>query len=202
MIGVTGMVLTGGRSSRMGRDKASLVLDGRTLLERTVAALEVVADEIVVVRAPGQPLPLVVGARPLTVVEDPVEGEGPLFGIATGLAAASGPVALVVGVDHPFLRPPLLRLLVERVQAGARWVLPVAHGYPQPLCSAFATEALEVIRAHLDAGDRSPMSIAADLRYERLNEEAWRDADPEGLSFVDVDTPEEFEAARSRLGQE
>lgn len=196
---ITGIVLAGGRSSRMGADKASLILDGASLLYRTTAALDAVVDEIVVVRAPGQTIPLVKTRASLVIVEDAQEGEGPLFGIGTGLAAASASVALVVGVDHPFLRPPLLRLLASRVRGGARWVLPIADSRPQPLCSAFARDALEVIQRHLQAGARAPMAVAADLGMVRLPEEDWRSVDPEGLSFVDVDTPEEFEAARRRL---
>ncbi|MFA7249680.1 MAG: molybdenum cofactor guanylyltransferase [Dehalococcoidia bacterium] len=196
---VTGIVLAGGRSRRMGRDKASLVLDGETLLQRTVRALSAVATEVVVVRAPGAALPPVVAPCPVVDVEDPVEGEGPLVGIAAGLEAAHAPLAIVVGVDMPFLQPALLRLLAERVRGGARWVLPIAGHRPQPLCSAFARDALETLRAHIAAGDRAPMAVAADLGMVRLEPEAWRAADPEGLSFMDVDTPEDFAAALARV---
>ncbi len=196
---LAGIVLAGGRSSRMGRDKASLVFDGTPLLQRTIDALAAVVDEIVVVRAPGQALPEATSARPLRVVEDPVAGEGPLQGIATGLGAATAPVALVVGVDMPFLRPALLRLLGERVTPEHRWVLPIAQHRPQPLCSAFARDALAVVQAHLDAGDRAPMVVAAELGFVRLQEQDWRDADPGGWSFVDVDTPEDFAEAERAL---
>ncbi|MGE3856877.1 MAG: molybdenum cofactor guanylyltransferase [Dehalococcoidia bacterium] len=196
---VTGVVLAGGRSSRMGRDKATLVLDGETLLQRTVRALAAVADEVVVVCAPGAALPDLDAPCPIRVVEDPVEGEGPLVGIAAGLEAARAPVVLIVGVDMPFLRPALLALLAERVAAGARWVLPIADRRPQPLCSAFARDALPVLRAHIEAGDRAPMTVAADLGMVRLAEEEWRAADPDGASFMDVDTPEDFAAAIARL---
>lgn len=183
----------------MGRDKATLVLDGETLLQRTVRALAAVADEVVVVCAPGAALPDLDAPCPIRVVEDPVEGEGPLVGIAAGLEAARAPVVLIVGVDMPFLRPALLALLAERVAAGARWVLPIADRRPQPLCSAFARDALPVLRAHIEAGDRAPMTVAADLGMVRLAEEEWRAADPDGASFMDVDTPEDFAAAIARL---
>lgn len=201
MADVSGIVLTGGRSSRMGREKAALVLGGSTLLERTVAALDAVADEIVIVRAPGQGLPLVRSAGSLTIVADPVEGDGPLAGIVRGLDAATAPVAVVVGVDHPFLRPSLLQLLVERVRAGAPWALPEAGGRPQPMVSAIAREALEPLRERLEAGERSPIAVAGALRAVPVEEREWRTADPEGLSFIDVDTPEDFEAARARLNR-
>ena len=196
---VSGVVLAGGRSSRMGRDKAALVFDGSTLLQRTAEALTAVADEIVVVRAPGQELPPLDLDVPIIEAEDAIEGEGPLVGIAAGLRAASTPVAIVVAVDMPFLQPPLLRMLAERVQEGARWALPIAEGRPQPLCSAFATNALDVLDAHIAAGDRAPMAAADDLDAARIEEATWRAADPEGRSFLNVNTPEEFEAAQRLL---
>ena len=199
MASVTGIVLTGGRSSRMGEDKASLVLGGTTLLGRVVAALNAVADEIVVVRAPSQSLPLVQTTGTLTVVADRIEGAGPLEGIVTGLEASTAPVALVVGVDHPFLRPTLLRLLVERLQVGAPWVLPVVEGHPQPMCSAVAHSSLEAMRTVVAAGERSPATAARSLGAVLLEEARWRTVDPEGLSFWDVDTPEALEAAVRHL---
>ncbi|MBM4410367.1 MAG: molybdenum cofactor guanylyltransferase [Chloroflexi bacterium] len=201
---VSAIILAGGRSSRMGRDKASIVFDGETLLQRTVRAAAEVASEIVLVGAPGQALPAVTAACPVTAVEDAVAGEGPLFGLATGLAVATGSHCLVLGADMPFLQPALLRLLVDRLrgahaESGARWVVPIAERRPQPLCSAIASDALAILRAHLDAGDRAPMALAADLRLVRLDESVWRGADPEGLSFVDIDTPEALDEAARRL---
>ncbi len=199
MASVTGIVLTGGRSSRMGEDKGSLVLGGTTLLGRVVSALSAIADEVVIVRAPGQVLPLVQAMGSLTVVADPVEGAGPLEGIATGLEASTAPVAIVVGVDHPFLRPTLLRLLVEQVQAGAPWALPVFEGHPQPMCSALARSSLPAIRDAIGGGERSPATVARSLDAVLLDEARWRGVDAEGLSFWDVDTPEAFEAAVRHL---
>ncbi|MSQ42050.1 MAG: molybdenum cofactor guanylyltransferase [Dehalococcoidia bacterium] len=196
---VTGIVLAGGRSSHMGRDKASLALDGRTLLQRTVDALAQVAQEIVVVRAPVRALPSLQCALPLHEVEDAVEGEGPLLGIAAGLRAASAPVALIVGCDMPFLRPALLRLLAARAAAGARFVLPSYDGRPQPLCSALRRDALAVVDAHIAAGDRAILAIAQDIDAALVLPEQWAVADPDGRSFQNVNTPEEFEAARARL---
>jgi molybdopterin-guanine dinucleotide biosynthesis protein A len=196
---VTAIVLCGGRSSRMGRDKASIEFDGATLLQRTVTAAAEVASEVVLVRAPGQVLPSVGAPCPIVTVKDAVAGEGPLYGMATGLAAAHGARCLLLGVDMPFLQPALLRLLVETLRSGngARWILPIAENRPQPLCSAMALDALPVLRAHIEAGDRAPMAVAADLGMLRLGEDVWRVADPSGLSFVDVDTPEALEAARA-----
>lgn len=196
---IAGIVLAGGRSSRMGRDKATMELGGRMLIERAVATLSSFAAQVIVVRAPGQSFPLVSTRSSLVVVEDPIEGQGPLVGMAVGLQAAEAPVAVVIGVDHPFVQPTLLRLLADRVTPLARWVVPVVDGQPRPLCSAFATEAADVLQAHVDRGDRAPMAVAAELGLLRVPEAEWRVADRDGLSFIDLDTPEEFEAARLRL---
>lgn len=182
----------------MGVDKASLVLNGRTLLQRTVDAVSEVAGEIVVVVAPGQRLPPVECRRPLRTVEDPVEGHGPLVGIAVGLGSVTAPVALVVACDMPFLQPALLRLLAQRAAAGRRLVVPIEGGQPQPLCSAFRREALKVVQAHIDAGDRKVMSVAGDLDVDRVSPHEWAAADPGGRSFENVNTVEEFEAAVKR----
>lgn len=183
----------------MGRDKASLVFGGRTLLQRTAEALASVADEIIVVRAPNQVLPPLELDISLVEVQDPVDGEGPLVGIAAGLRAASAPVAIVVAVDMPFLQPALLRLLAERVEAGASWALPFGDGRPQPLCSAFATSALAILDEHIAAGDRAPMAVADDLDVARIDEQTWRGVDAHGRSFMNVNTPEEYEAAQRLL---
>lgn len=201
---VSAIILVGGRSSRMGRDKAAVVFDGETLLQRTVRAAAEVASELILVAAPGQTLPDVAAAGSVTIVHDAIAGEGPLYGMATGLAAATRTHCLVLGVDMPFLQPALLRLLVARLRdaaqaSGARWAVPVADRRPQPLCSVIARDALPVLRAHIETGDRAPMAAATDLSLVRIEESAWRDADPDGLSFVDIDTPEALEAAIRRV---
>ena len=179
----------------MGVDKASLVIDGRTLLQRTVDALEGVASEVAIVLAPGREPPAVHSSHPVRFAADAVEGEGPLIGIAAGLDAVQAPVAIVVGCDMPYLRTALLRLLAERASAGRRLVVPLHEGRAQPLCSAWRTDAVAVIRAHIEAGDRAIMAVAADLDAERLPPEQYAEADPDGRSFINLNTPEEFQAA-------
>lgn len=192
---VAGIVLAGGRSSRMGVDKASLMLEGRTLLQRTIDVLDEVADEVIVVAATGQELPQLESAHPLRVVEDAIEGQGPLVGIAAGLEAMTAPVAVVVACDMPYLRPALLRLLAERAAGGARLAVPMHDGWPQPLCSAWQAGALAVVRAHVEAGDRTVMSVAGDLDAERMPPEAYVEADADGRSFINLNPPDEFKAA-------
>ena len=195
---MAGIVLTGGRSRRMGRDKCAIVLDGRTLLQRVVDALDGAVDELLVVGSPGRSPLEVHSTRPLRALADPEPHGGPLVGIATGLAATTAPVAVIVACDLPYLAPPLLRLLAARAGAGARLVVPLRGGEPQLLCAAWRREALDTVRDHLeDAGDRAVAGVLDDLDAELLPPEAYAAADPDGRSFVNLNTPEQLAAERS-----
>lgn len=204
---VAAVVVAGGRSTRMGRDKASLSLAGRSLLDRvldTVAQLPAI-EEVVLVIGPRQRPPQRIDDLPLTVVRDRVEGEGPFAAVAAGLAAARADICVVLGCDTPFVRPALLQLLVARARSHAI-VVPVYEGRLQPLCSAVRREALPEIEALLAAGERAVSSLADDPRAMHLTPLDWVNADPTGVSFLGVNTPAELalaeEMARVDAGQQ
>lgn len=192
------IVLAGGQSRRMGRDKASVVLAGRTLLQRVVDAVATVVDEVIVVGAPGRDLPVVECARPLRLVSDPVEAQGPLAGLIAGLEASAAERFVVVACDQPLLDPALLRLLLGRLE-GASVAVPVIEGRPQPLGSAVRHEVLPALQAAFAEGERAARVIARLDGAVLVSEEEWRTVDPTGRSFVGVNTPEELARAESRL---
>ena len=209
MSGSAGIVLAGGRSSRMGTPKAALEWHGSTLLRRTVGILARATDgPVVVVRAPGQELPALPAET--EVVDDPQEGLGPVQGLAAGLAALTGraEVAFVSSTDMPFLHPAFVRRVLRAVQEGADVGLPVARGYPQPLAASYSV-ALAPVAAKLVAGERlRPAFLFEECEVERLDETALR-ADPvlaaldPGLdSVVNVNEPGDYQAARARPAPE
>ena len=132
-----GIVLAGGRSSRMGTPKAWLDWHGSTLLRRTCGLVARGAGgPVVVVRAPGQELPeLPEGVR---VVEDAREGKGPLQGLLAGLEAAYGDVAFVASTDMPFLHPRFVAAVCAAAD-GADAAVPDVGGFRQPLAAAYRT---------------------------------------------------------------
>ncbi|MFC7590483.1 molybdenum cofactor guanylyltransferase [Nonomuraea antimicrobica] len=124
-----GIVLAGGRSTRMGRPKAWLEWHGSTLLHRAAAVLARAVDgPVVVVAAPGQELPPLPSG--VSVVEDPVEGLGPMQGLAVGLAAVAdrAETAFVCSTDLPFLHPAFVRRVLRALTPGTDVALPVARG--------------------------------------------------------------------------
>jgi molybdopterin-guanine dinucleotide biosynthesis protein A len=180
---VGGVVLAGGRSRRMGRPKATLEWHGSTFVRRVSGLVARVADgPVVVVRAPGQELP----ELPFEVVEDAREDEGPLQGIAAGLAALRGraEIAYVSAVDVPLLDPTFVRRVVEAVgDADA-----AAPAGPQPLAAAYRIELADTAERLLAEGERRARAL---LEHARVN---WLyEPGPES-----IDDPEAYEAARAR----
>jgi molybdenum cofactor guanylyltransferase len=209
MSGSAGIVLAGGRSSRMGTPKAALEWHGSTLLRRTAAIVARVTEgPVVVVRAPGQDLPALPPGT--EVVDDPREGLGPVQGLAAGLAALAGraEIAFVSSTDMPFLHPAFVRRVLRAAQEGADVALPVARGYPQPLAAAYRT-ALAAVAERLVAEQRlRPAFLFEQCAVTRLDETALR-ADPvlaaldPGLdSVINVNSRDDYQAARERPAPE
>jgi molybdopterin-guanine dinucleotide biosynthesis protein A len=201
-----GVLLAGGRSSRMGRSKAALEWHGSTLLYRTAAVLSrTVSGPVVVVSAPGQRLPPLPAG--VAVVTDPVEGLGPLQGIAAGLAAVAdrAPVAFVCCTDTPFLHPAFIRLVLRGLaDPGVDVVAPVALGLRQPLAAGYRTALAGLIARLVTLGILRPGEL-----FERcvvdspddaqlLRDPALARLDPELDSVLNVNTPQDYAAARDR----
>jgi len=200
-----GIVLAGGRSSRMGRPKAALEWHGSTLLRRTVGILaRVTGGPVLVVRAPGQSLPQL--PLEIEVVDDPQEGLGPVQGLAAGLAAAAGraDVAFVCSTDLPFLHPAFVRRVLRAAQEGADVGLPHARGYRQPLAASYRT-ALAPLAERLVREQRlRPAFLFEQCNVALLDETALRSdpivaaLDPELDSVLNVNEPGDYRAARAR----
>jgi molybdopterin-guanine dinucleotide biosynthesis protein A len=209
MPGSAGVVLAGGRSSRMGTPKAALEWHGSTLLRRTVGILaRATGGPVVVVRAPGQDLPAL--PPDVEVVDDPREGKGPVQGLAAGLAAIAGraDVAFVSSTDMPFLHPAFVRRVLRAVHEGADVGLPVARGYPQPLAAAYRTKLAATADRLVQADRLRPAFLFETCTVSRLDEAALRDdpvlaaLDPSLDSVVNINEPDEYRTARSQPGPE
>lgn len=194
------LVLAGGRSTRMGRDKAALPWNGTTFLARVVATVAEVVDEVVIVARPGQdaaPLPSV--AVPCRVAFDEVADRGPLGGIAAGLAALRAPVAYLSACDVPFLAPEFVRAVLEAL-GDAEVAMPDVGGRLHPLaCVCRRVPALAAARALLGAGDLRVTSLFQALRGVRIEAARLRAADPTLGSLENLNTPDDLERARRRL---
>jgi molybdenum cofactor guanylyltransferase len=204
-----GIVLAGGRSSRMGRSKAALAWHGSTLLRRVTGLLTREVDgPVIVVGAPDHRLPAL--PAEVRVVADPEPGRGPVVGLATGLGAASDAGAEVVFVsatDLPFLHlayvARLLTALTEHaVQADV--ALPHLSGYPQPLAAAYRTSLAPVLAEMVSTGEARLRELFTRCRVRRLDREdllanpVLAAADPALASVSNINSPEDYAAALVR----
>lgn len=146
---LTGLVLAGGRSRRMGADKALIDVDGRPLVAHVARRLSTVCTTVLV--APGRRR---IAGIPWRQVDDRVPSQGPLGGILGGLAVAATPLVAVTAVDMPELRPAVFVALAER-WGGEPAVVPLVDGRLQPLHAIYARTALQPLAAMFDAGERS-----------------------------------------------
>lgn len=197
-----GIVLAGGRSTRMGADKALVDWGGRPLVAHVAAALRSsVAGPVVVVGAPGRPLPPL--PEGVEAAEDAVADRGPLEGLLAGLRALEERAehAIVVPVDLARLRPEVIGVLEDaRVRADARAAVPEIGGDVRPLPAVYAVDLAPVARALLDAGERRLRALPTAVDAQVVPERDLRVVDPGLESFAPMNTPAELDAARRAAG--
>lgn len=193
-----GVVLAGGASRRMGQPKAALLAGGEPLLHRVVRLLSAVVPEVIVVGSPAFAA-LVPENR---LVPDAFPGRGPLGGLRTAFDATAAPWLFLVACDMPFLRPPLIRALVERARTAEdadALALRGATGL-EPLHACYSRRCLAALDAQIAVGeDWSMRDLLARLQVLELPDDVWVRFDPERQSATNINTPEEWAAAQVLL---
>jgi molybdenum cofactor guanylyltransferase len=189
----TAVVLAGGKSSRMGTPKALLPFDGKPLVEHIVMRLRGLFAQVVLVAAPGQTLP----PLPVTLVRDEVEHQGPVGGLYYGLRAADSDVSFVTSCDAAFLNVDLISHLVSEV-SDHDVVVPRWQDRDQPLHAVYRQSVLPVLAELLAEGRLRPVYLFDRVRTRRVSEEEIRRFDPDGASFFNMNTPEDYAEALRR----
>jgi molybdopterin-guanine dinucleotide biosynthesis protein A len=213
--GITGFVMAGGKSSRMGTDKASLSLNGKTLLEHALTTVRQVAKEVFILGSHQ-----LYGDYGAEVIEDIFPGCGPLGGIHAALSHVkqmiqlirlesqppqlqplppSATLSLVLAVDTPFITAEFLSYLAEQaVNSGAVVTTPEIDAYPQPLCSVYSLDFLPIAEQALKAGNYKIVPLFPKDKTLVIKEsEVRRFAFPADM-FENLNTPEDLERARRR----
>jgi molybdopterin-guanine dinucleotide biosynthesis protein A len=183
---IGGIVLAGGRSARFGTDKLAAVVDGRPLLEHAIARVQAVAQVVVVVLAPGSARDLPSG---VLVAHDDEAYQGPLAGLAAGLAVMPGDVGrvLVVGGDMPSLSPAVLRLLIEALVDETEAAV-LDDGGPMPM-AVRAPAAASAAGGLLAGGERRLRALPEHLGALVIRGPDWRALDPDAATLRDIDRP-------------
>lgn len=195
---VTGVIQAGGKSTRMGgQPKALIELGGRRIIERVVAALTGLMDDLLIVTN----TPERYAYLGLAMVPDVYPDHGSLGGIYSGLKAASGEAAFTVACDMPFLHREVVRLVVEQAALGDV-VIPRVGEQLETLHAAYQKTCLPLMEERLLAGRLKIVGFFDRVRVLEIPEAAVaRLADP-ALVFMNVNTPDELERARALVREQ
>jgi molybdopterin-guanine dinucleotide biosynthesis protein A len=188
---LTGLVLAGGASQRMGRDKAFLELDGRPLIQIVVERMMGICSEVLIVSGDVAPY----AGFGVPVVQDRFPDVGVLGGLHAGLYTASYELSLAVGCDMPFLKPDLLRAFA-RWAAGVDVALLRRGEHVEPLHAAYRRTCLPAMEKAIRAGKRRIVSFFPEVRVRYVTLEEVRPLDPQLISFRNLNTLQEWQAAK------
>jgi molybdenum cofactor guanylyltransferase len=185
---LTGLVLAGGSSRRMGRDKSRIEIGGEPLVLRAVRRLERLCAPVLVASGDGASFT----DLGLTEVADPPGTTGPLAGVVAGLEAAETELVAVVGVDMPEIAPDVRVALADSWQGEAAGA-PLVGGRIQPLHGVYATAWADRLRGRLEDGRRGLVAALSDLAARVVGPEGWGHLDPDGRFAADLDLPEDLD---------
>jgi molybdopterin-guanine dinucleotide biosynthesis protein A len=190
----TALIFAGGDSSRMGRDKPSLQVGGKSLVQRAIDLARPLFSSVLV---------SVQSARDdidAPQVCDEIADAGPLAGLCAGLQHAATPWVFAMAADMPYLLPGIIERLAEH-RAGHQAVVPVIDGQPYPLTAFYAVSALPVLRRVLARpGKPGLIKALSELDVCHVKEQDLVDIDGELQSFIDLDTPEDAAKALRHFG--
>ena len=193
-----GIVLCGGKSSRMGQAKEWLDFGGEPLLQRVVRLVGDALGAVVVAARKGQRLPPL--PQFATVVHDAAVDVGPLAGISAALSAVAvtADAAFVTSCDTPFLKGAFITRLVDLL-GDARAVVPVHAKHWHPLVAVYRPETRRILATAIESGERRVRAFAESCGPRLVGAEAFVDVDPAMESLRNVNTPEAFAAALETL---
>lgn len=196
---VTGIILAGGSSTRIGKNKAFLQLGSRSVIEHTISRiLEVVDDLLLVANDVEEYKDL--GVEPMKLVQDAIPYRGPLGGILSGLEISTTSINLIVACDMPFLNPLLLNFLLGQIH-GCDIVVPMTEAGPEPLHAVYTKSCLPTIREAMGQGETRIISLFDQVKVRYVGKETLQFYDPENLSLFNINTLEDLERAREILGR-
>jgi len=190
--GNSAAILAGGRSLRMGTNKALLEVGGKGMLDRTADVLRPLVDDLFLVADDSTPY----AGLGLPVIPDVHPGRGPIGGIHAALRHAAHPLVLCVASDMPHIGRGVIELLLTSARPDDDALIPRIDGRPEPLLAVYGRNALPGFEQAICAGRLRVVDAIEGLRVRYIDEPELRSADPGLRSFVNVNTPKELAAAR------
>jgi molybdopterin-guanine dinucleotide biosynthesis protein A len=189
---MTGIILSGGKSSRMGANKAFLHVGGERLIDRTVRIFKEIFPEVILVT--NSPLDYL--DQDCTITTDIIKGKGPLGGIYTGLFHASHERIFMAACDMPFLNRAFIEYMMDHC-ADFYIVVPELPDGLQPLHALYSRRCLPAIKRLIDKDQLKITGFYKGLKKLTIPEGVTKRFDPKGMMFINVNTEEDLERISS-----
>jgi len=199
-LGISCIVLAGGKGLRLGRDKIVETVGNISLLERVVVHLSLFSCDIIIVTASKQSLPQFIGYPKLRIVADTYPGKGPLGGIYTGLVASDSLYNLVVAGDMPFLNQALLRYMIQLCD-DFDLVVPRLGSMIEPLHAVYSKDCLAPIENLFKQGNLKVSHLLTLVKVRYVEAEEINQFDPKHLSFFNINTKADLKIAQELAGE-
>ena len=190
LINMTGIILTGGKSSRMGRNKAFLKVNGEVIIEKITRLFKALFDEVILVTSSPDEYKYL----NTKIVADIYPKSGSLIGIYSGLYHTSSQYAFVAACDMPFLKKDFIEYLIKQ-KDGYDIVIPFSPDGQQPLHAIYSKSCLKPMEDQIKKGVLKIVDILPRLSVRYVKEDEMIPFDPEFNSFFNVNTPSEFQKA-------
>lgn len=186
---MTGIVMAGGKSRRLGQDKRFLVLGGRSCLQRILDAYKGLFMDVLIVADAKEPF----AGMDVRVVEDLIPGMATLGGLYTGLLQAGTARVFAAAVDMPCLSPAAIRIVLDHAEEGDI-VIPDVAGQLQPMHAVYSKACLPYIKRLLDQSSFKVQELCKvpELNICRIPQSAFQAVDPELRSFFNINTPQDL----------
>jgi molybdopterin-guanine dinucleotide biosynthesis protein A len=191
---MTSIILAGGKSSRLGQNKALQVIEGKSLIQWVVDRLAILSTEIIIATAHGEAIPCSSTVR-IKTIADIYPGKGPLVGIYSGLIASSSPRTIVVGCDTPFLSVSLLEYMTQ-ICPIFDIVVPQIENKLEPLCAVYSKNCLAPIQELLGRDERQIRRLFDMVEVKYVEEDEINRFDPRHLSFFNINGQTDLDKAR------
>ena len=196
---VTGIILAGGKSSRLGRDKASVDVGGQRIIDRVIGALQSSCDEV-----------LIIGDRPerenelrhpkcIQYRSDELKGRGSIGGLYTGLKGSDTLWSLVVACDMPFISRELIRFMLSMISKNrCDAIVPIINGRYQPTHALYNSTCIPFIEKNISSGNFRMDSYFDEIYLEEISEDVINSIKGAELSFFNVNTEDDLFTAREQ----
>lgn len=195
-LNATGVILAGGKSSRMGRNKAFLDFKGRSIIEHTIDLFKPLFPEVILVTN----TPVKYANLGIKVVTDIFPHKGPLGGIYTALFYSSYDYSFIASCDMPFLKRELIRFLID-MKDGFDVIVPKLKDGHEPLHAVYSKRCLKPMEAMIKEGDLRIIGFYREVKVREVSEDELAPFNQEPSSFININTPEDYEIALSLISR-